>query len=101
MVLRASFKVAQYNLKHETRFAVKRDLAPVAREKRKSYQAISTKIRENKEGLARACDDGKGKVWLEMRPDANVRWEKHEKPPEKYMHMVNTNPYGIPNLGIQ
>ena len=101
VVLRASIKVASYNTKNETRFAVKTDLAPVAREKRKSYQAISTKIRENNEGLARACDDGKGKVWLEMRPDTKVKWVKHDNPPAKYMHMVNTNPYGIPKLVIQ
>ena len=83
VTLRASQKLVQYNFKKDTKLAVKTDLAPVARQKRKSYQAVAAKIRENKEGLARACDDGKGKVWLERRPNTTVAWEKHDNPPEK------------------
>ena len=101
MTLRASQKLAQYNQKNETRLAVKTDLAPVARQKRKAYQVVSNKIRENNEGLARACDDGKGKVWLEMRPNTTVAWEKHDNPPEKYRHLVNNDPYGIPALDFR
>ena len=93
-MLKSSYKLAQYNQKNDIRLAIKTDLAPIARQKRKSYQMISTKITENKEGLARACDDGKGKVWLERRPNTEVACEKQNRPPDKYMYLLNQDPYG-------
>ena len=94
LVLKSSKILAQYNHANKTKLAVKTDLAPIARQTRKCYQAVANKINENKEGLARACDDGKGKVWLERRPKADVDWEKQAKVPEKYKHLLNNDPYG-------
>ena len=92
-VLRAAGQLYAFNQKNNTTFAVKTDLAPLARQKRKDYHGISNNMRSATKLLVRVCDNEKGKVWLESKKAVKDEWKKvnekdidpkwREKTPEK------------------
>ena len=75
--LKAASDLYQYNKKNNTRFGVKTDLAPKARELRKTYHEAAGRWRRGEEGvIIRPCSNDKGKVWMEKKPPKKI----HGKP---------------------
>ena len=75
-VLKAAGKLYFFNKKNDTNFAVKTDLAPLARQKRKLYVGASIRMKEETKLFVRVCNNEKGQVWLESKKELKDRWLK-------------------------
>ena len=75
-VLRAAGPMYSINQQKQTKYAVKTDLAPLARKKRKQYIGASIKMKAVTKLLARTCNNEKGHVWLEAKKQVKDEWYK-------------------------
>ena len=75
--LKAASSLYSYNKKNNTRYGVKTDLAPKARELRKAYHDAAVRWRQGEEGIIiRPCNNDKGKVWMEIPPNCKKNTKK-------------------------
>ena len=75
LVLRAAGTLYEYNQANDTKYGVKTDLAPLAREKRKRFQRAVGPMKEATKLLVRQRDNSKGLVWLESRKKPTDKWD--------------------------
>ena len=84
LVLRSAGQLYDYNQVNGTKYGVKTDLAPLAREKRKKMQRAVGPMNAATKLLVRQRDNSKGLVWLEKRKTVTDKWdpvdEKEIKP---------------------
>ena len=77
-ILRAAGKLYPYNQANGTKFAVKTDLAPLARAKRKQYYGVSNRMKADTGLQVKVNDNEKGRVWLASRRDSSQSWKRVE-----------------------
>ena len=75
-VLKAAGPMYSINQKNNTNFAVKTDLAPLARKKRKQFIGAAIKMKAETKLLVRTCNNEKGHVWLESKKNVKDEWNK-------------------------
>ena len=81
-----------YNTTNKTRYGVKTDLAPKARELRKAYHDAAARWRRAEEGIIiRPCSKDKGKVWMERKRSQVDSW-KIVHVPEKWFETISQEP---------
>ena len=75
-LLKAAAGLYKYNQENNTRFSVKTDLAPKARQERADLYGVAAVMREKEQLHVRVCDNAKGKVWIERKAPSATRWLK-------------------------
>ena len=75
-LLKAASGLYKYNQENNTRFSVKTDLAPKARQERSDLYGVAAVMREKEQVYARVSDNAKGKVWIERKAPNATRWLK-------------------------
>ena len=73
-LLRANKDLFQYNKDNNTNFAVKTDLAPRARQRRKDLNYVNQKMKAKEHCEGRVRDNPKGQVWLERKEKKDDRY---------------------------
>ena len=73
-LLRANKDLFQYNKDNNTNFAVKTDLAPRARQRRKDLNYVNQKMKVKEHCEGRVRDNPKGQVWLERKEKKDDRY---------------------------
>ena len=75
-ILKAAGKLYSFNLKNNTKFAVKTDLAPLARAKRTKFYGVSNRMKADTKLQVKVRDNEKGRVWLASRKDDSDTWKR-------------------------
>ena len=73
--MRAAGQLYDYNQVNGTKYGVKTDQAPLAREKRKRFQRAVGPMKAATKLLVRQRDNSKGLVWLEKRKTVIDKWD--------------------------
>ena len=83
-IMRKSSGLYAYNQEYNKKYGVRTDYAPLARQRRNVYRGAQKEMIKDTGLLVRTCDNEKGFIWLESRPNAKVRWQTVKEPDPKY-----------------
>ena len=84
-VLKAGAMLSRYNRENNTTLAIRTDLAPIARYRRKILHGVSKLMKEKEKVHVRVCDNPKGVVWLERRKNETEKWDKVKEFDREYL----------------